>query len=962
MQAAGHLRLAKFVLVCVALLIGISGAAAAQEGGCEIPAGICAHGDADHFALISAGRPARIEIDDPDWAGVHRAADAVQRDLAGLAGAAGAVTYADNIIIAGTLGRSPRIDALVAAGKVDASAISGVWEAYLQVVVDDPEPGIARALIIAGADKRGTIYGLYDLAERAGASPWAWWADVPLPLRPELHVAPGMATDWPRVKYRGIFINDEKPALHGWANKNFGGFTSPFYERVFELILRHKGNYLWPAMWGEAAYDDDPLTGPLADEMGIVMGTSHHEPLGRAHVEWTRHGSGSWDYSANTTTLQAFWRGGMERMANWETIVTLGMRGDGDEAMAEGTAIDLLERIVSDQRKIISDVTGKPASERPSIWALYKEVQDYYDQGMQVPDDVTLLFSDDNWGNIRRLPKLNAARRGGYGIYYHFDYVGGPRNYKWLNTNQIERVWEQMRLAWDFGAREVWIANVGDIKPMELPISFFMDLAWNPEAMSLEVMAGYYETWAAQQFPAAHAAEIGELLSLYTKYAARRKHELVDPETFSVVNFDEYYRVTAEWTSLAARAEALRGAMSPAYDDAFVQLVWLPIVASANLYELYEAAAFNRLYAAQGRALEAVELAARAEALFDRDAELTRIFHEDVADGKWMHMMSQTHIGYTSWQQPEMQVMPELSRPEILDDSELGIAIEGEVQGRHMNEESAALPLSHVFQSSPRWIELFPRGGKPVSATVVAREDWIIVPGGKRSVAGTDRVEIAIDWDKAPTGHHVGRLTVKTGLWQGFDISVPIFKPEGWAQVRGYPLVDHVAIDAANASRVVSAGGVDWMHIPNLGRTSGGMTLTPVTAQPASPPGGDSAHLEFDLHLFERGPLTVEIELAPTLDFKGDGGLKFALSLNDGAPVIANVHEQLTQSDWSEAHWETVVARNAHRVSVVLPVDGVGAQTLKLWAIDPALIYQKVTISQQPPPASYLGPPETTPR
>lgn len=936
-------------------------AAIAETVGCDRPAGICTAAKEDRFELISGGVPASLIVDPADWPGVRRAADGVVQDLSNLARSEASASRSDNVIIAGTLGQSSRIDALVRAGKIDASAIDGVWEAYLQVVVDNPEPGIARALVIAGADKRGTIYGLYDLVERAGVSPWAWWADVPVPYRPELHISPGQAVDWPRVKYRGIFINDEKLALHGWANHFYGGFKSGFYERVFELILRHKGNYLWPAMWGEAIYDDDPLTGPLADEMGIVVGTSHHEPLGRAHVEWARYGEGKWDYSANQDVLQSFWRAGVERMKNWETIITLGMRGDGDEAMTEGTAISLLERIVADQRNIIEDVTKKPASAQPTIWALYKEVQDYYDQGMQVPDDVTLLFADDNWGNIRRLPKQNSERAGGYGVYYHFDYVGGPRNYKWLNTNQIARVWEQMNLAWEFGAKQIWIVNVGDIKPMELPISFFLDQAWNPDAMTLEAMSRYTRAWAAQQFPIEHTEEIGEMLDLYSLYAARRKHELVDPQTFSVVNFDEFRRVTSEWESLAARAEAQRSALPPEYDDAYVQLVWFPVLASTNLYQLYEAAALNRLYADQGRVVEALELASRVEELFGRDAELTRVYHEDVADGKWVHMMSQTHIGYTYWQQPEEQVMPAVERPQPERKSELGLALEEDVRGWRMGHAGASLPLSHVFQTAPLWFELFPTGAADVTARVEAYEDWIILPRGKRTLSGTERIEVGIDWEKVPTGHHTGKVVVKTGRWKRLQIDVPAFKPEGWERVRGYPVVGYAAIEASKASRVVSGTELDWIRVPSIGRSGEGMTLSP--AGPVAQPGQDgSPRLEFDLHLFEASPLVVDIELSPTLDFKGHGGMTFAVSLNGGEPVVMNVHEQLTPSDWSEAHWEATVARNAHRLSTTLPVSAAGARTLKIWAMDAPLVFQRLTLSQGAVPESYLGPPSTLPR
>jgi hypothetical protein len=958
MAGLSVLRLALVVILAFAL---ICGRARAEGPACNQPLDVCAGQVEGTFPLIAGGVPVAVITDAADWPGVLRAAGHLATDLSELA--RGEAAAGEFVIIAGTLGRSAEIDRLVAEGRLDVSAIEGVWEGYVQAVVDAPSEGVKRALVIAGADKRGTIYGLYDLSERAGVSPWAWWADVPVPHRPDLSVLPGSRADWPRVKYRGIFINDEKPALHGWVNHHYGGFKSGFYERVFELILRNKGNYLWPAMWGESIYDDDPLTGPLADEMGVVIGKSHHEPMGRAHVEWARYGEGRWDYTSNEEVLRDFWRAGIERLKDWETIVTLGMRGDGDEAMTEGTAIGLLERIVSDQRAIIAEVTGKPAAEQPSIWALYKEVQDYYDQGMQVPDDITLLFADDNWGNIRRLPKPGSERPGGYGVYYHFDYVGGPRNYKWLNTNQIERVWEQMNLAWEYGARQIWIVNVGDIKPMEFPISFFLDQAWNPEAMPRERMSAYTRAWAAQQFTEEHSAEIAQITELYTKYASRRKHELVDPETFSVVNFDEFRRVTAELEDLAARADGVRAVLPRDYDDAYVQLVWFPVQATANLYRLYEAVALNRLYAAQGRAADARAQAERAEKFYAHDAELTRIYHEDVADGKWVHMMSQTHIGYTYWQQPEEQVMPAVERPDVLAKGAVGVAVEGDRRGWWLGEKGAALPLSDVFAQQVRWIDVFNSGAEPLTARVSAREDWIQIAEGKRSVSGSERIEVRIDWEKVPEGRHTGEIRVRSGGWESLKIAVPVNKPRGWDAVKGYPLAGgFVAIEAAAASRTSESVDARWSVIPNLGRTGDGITLVPGTAPVFEPGSAAAPRLEYDLHLFEAKPVTVEVELAPTLDFKGDGGMRFALSLGASDPVIVNVHAQLTPADWSESHWEATVAKNSHHHTVTFPDVAAGAQTLTLWAIDAPLVFQKLVVSQEAVPESYLGPPVSAPR
>jgi hypothetical protein len=416
----------------------------------------------------------------------------------------------------------------------------------------------------------------------------------------------------------------------------------------------------------------------LADAMGVVMGTSHHEPMMRAHDEWHRHTEqgvtgGAWDYSTNAANLRTFWQGGIERMTSkgsgrtYESVVTIGMRGDGDEAMTASTAIRTLETIVADQRRIIATVTGRPAAQTPQVWALYKEVQDYYDRGMQVPDDVILLFADDNWGQIRRLPPSGSRRQGGYGVYYHFDYVGGPRNYKWLNTVQIEKTWQQMDLAWARGARSLWIVNVGDIKPLEFPLSFFMKQAWSPEAMTLDALARYPEEWARATFGPAQANAIADLVTRYSQRAARRKPELIDADTFRLgavtddaLDGGEFGVLIAEWQALEREMLRVKAMVPGEQRAAYFQLVEHPIAALANLYELYYAVAWNRRLAAAGDA-RANAFADRAEAAFRRDRQLADEYHA-LNGGKWNGMMTQTHIGYTGWQQPERDAMPEVRR------------------------------------------------------------------------------------------------------------------------------------------------------------------------------------------------------------------------------------------------------------------------------------------------------------
>jgi hypothetical protein len=563
-----------------------------------------------------------------------------------------------NCIIIGSVENSSLIKQLIQNKKIDIAALKNKWEAYQVQTIHNPFKGVDNALVIVGSDRRGTAFGVFELSKQIGVSPWYWWADVPVKKSTGLFVKQNIfLTDAPKVKYRGIFINDEAPALSGWSKEKFGGFNHLFYEKVFELILRLKGNYLWPAMWGNAFYYDDSLNIRSADEYGIVIGTSHHEPLMRAHEEWKYFGKGQkWDYDSTEAGLKEFWKGGMQRAWN-EKIVSVGMRGDGDAPMSRETATALLERIVKDQRQIIEDVTGKPASETPQLWALYKEVQDYYDKGMRVPDDVTLLLCDDNWGNIRKLPKLNEPpRKGGYGIYYHFDYVGGPRNYKWINTNPIPRVWEQMHMAYEYNARQIWIVNVGDIKPMEFPISFFLDYAWNPEKISADDLQKYTEQWSAAQFGSKYAKNIAATISKYSKYNGRRKPELLDANTYSLQNYNEFQTVVKEYNNVLAEAETISNQLPAQYRDAFFQLVLHPVKAAANLNEMYYNVALNK-NAYNNRSADANKYADKVKELYIKDSMITLQYHQ-LANGKWNHMMDQTHIGYTYWQQPPFNKIP----------------------------------------------------------------------------------------------------------------------------------------------------------------------------------------------------------------------------------------------------------------------------------------------------------------
>ena len=613
------------------------------------------------FLWITPNGAAPILVDSNEDKGVMRAIANLQRDAEQVTGQMPHLSVepsANEMLIVGTVQNNRWIQQLIKEGKINGDELKSKREKYLITTVDAPFNGVDKAVVIAGSDKRGAIYGIYELSQQMGVSPWYYWTDTPINKQPVIGILDGVYTDGePAVKYRGIFLNDEWPALGKWASSTFGGFNSAFYEKVFELILRLKGNFLWPAMWASAFYDDDPMNGVLANEMGIVMGTSHHEPMALAQQDWKRTGKGDWNYQTNKKNLDEFWTKGIERAKDWETVVTIGMRGDGDEPMSEESNIQLLQDIVKDQRKIISRVSSKKASETPQVWALYKEVQDYYDKGMRVPDDVTLLLCDDNWGNVRKLPSLDAKpRKGGYGMYYHFDYVGAPRNSKWINISPIQRVWEQMNLTYNHGVNELWIVNVGDLKPMEYPITFFLDMAWNPHQYNENNLMQHTIDFCKQQFGGLYAEDIARLIDMYSKFNRRITPELLNADTYSLTNYHEWQTVRQEYEALLLDALKIYYLLPMKYRDTYDQLVLYPIQASSNLYDMYYAVAQNKALAQQQNP-EANYWADCVKEYFARDSVLTSRYHA-MNDGKWQHMMEQTHIGYTSWNHPEVNIMP----------------------------------------------------------------------------------------------------------------------------------------------------------------------------------------------------------------------------------------------------------------------------------------------------------------
>ena len=664
--------------------------------------------------LINGNDKVEIYMDANDCRGVSYAANALVKDISKVSGSQATITSNRKAtILVGTIGHSAAIDQLIKQKRINGNLLKGKREKFIITVVDNQ-------LVIAGSDRRGTIYGIYELSQQMGVSPWYDWADVPVEHHDSIFVNRGTYSDGePAVRYRGIFLNDEAPCLTSWVKNTYGTEYGDhrFYQRVFELVLRLRGNMMWPAMWGWAFYADDAENEKTADEMGVVMSTSHHEPMARNHQEYARNrkGWGPWNYQKNKANLQKFFREGIERMKGTEQIVTIGMRGDGDEAMSAEADTKLMSQIINDQRKIIADVTGKKASETPQVWALYKEVLDYYDKGMKVPEDVTLLLCDDNWGDVRRVPNAQERKhKGGWGLYYHVDYVGAPRNSKMLNVTPVQNPWEQLTLAYENGIDRLWILNVGDLKPMEYPISQFMDMAWNPHKYSVNNITRHTRNWCAQQFGESQADEAARILNLICKYNGRCTPEMLDKNTYSLEN-GEWQEVVNQYLQLEADALRQYNSLPAAYHDAYRQIILFPIELMSNLHQMYFAQAQNHALYKQNNP-KANIWADECERLFKRDSLICDVYNHKMSGGKWNGMMTQKHIGYKSWNDAfEKDTCPELFRVSA---SETPV----------INEHNGVVEIEAPFFASKT--DAAPEGKEKEGAK------WVQIPFMGKSLAG----------------------------------------------------------------------------------------------------------------------------------------------------------------------------------------------------------------------------------
>ncbi|KAK2595431.1 hypothetical protein QQS21_006841 [Conoideocrella luteorostrata] len=942
------------------------------------------------FSLIGAD----IIVDDNEFEGVHIAARNLSKDFSKVTSQSSNIVLttgasqvkSKSCIIVGTASESATIKQLEADGKVDTSRINGKWESWITQCVANPVEGYDNALVIAGSDKRGAIFGIYSLSEQIGVSPWYWWADVPPKAKDEIYALP--VSTWngdPSVKYRGIFINDEAPGMDSWVHEKFGpNFDSNFYSYVFELLLRLKANFMWPAMWrgypypGRSFFVDDPKNQALADTYGIVVGTSHHEPMQRAMNEWsTTEPENTWNWETNKEKITKYFRDGAERARPFESYITMGMRAEGDNPISGTDPQKILTEILGVQRNIIKDNYGSETGVT-QLMALYNEVQTYYDNGLQIPDDVTLLFSDDNFGSLRRLPNDDEKKRGGgSGYYYHFQYTGYPRCYRWMNSNTLGKAWHQLRLAHAEGANRIWVFNVGDLKPCEVPMSFGFDLAWDVNCISADSFPEYYKKLATREFGNKHAADVAKAWYDFDRLVALRKQDHIDVSTFVLLKYHEADNIVGRWKTLLQDAKRINARIDNEYKSAFFQLVLHPIKASYLCTLLRVTQYRNQLFAKQRRNTTNA-LFYRSLQILDKDHDLTQEYHT-VNNGKWNHIMRQPHYGYgDTGAQPYRNMIDGLCYVQTREDSNpslghMGIAVEGNegINPGHINEDSdrthpsrkwlepgVTLPFITPYGPQDRYFEVYHRGTKSFSWVAKPQYDWIKLTQYQGHLKPKDddtKVTVTIDWSQVPSDFDENVYIEVIGTRDGYEkvhVTVRHSKvPEsftGFVETSG-----HLAIDAGKWALP------PYLALPALGHpVSGSVTLGSDTdfSDPDSLP-----FLRYPIYVFsDRENANLELQFNMTLetnpksrmeyDLRWDGGQIQTYRLTEDDPG----NDRGLPRDWNVAVMDCVW-KKSHNVGHAT----VGAHSIEVRFRKPNMILEKLILDLGDLRYTYLGPPES---
>jgi hypothetical protein len=941
--------------------------------------------------------------DESEFSGVKKIADKVSLDVERVTGVKPSTVVepventadSGNFVYFATLGKAPMAEKLAADNGLSAelSKINGKRESYIFAVRAD-------RLVIIGSDKRGTIYGLFHLSELMGVSPLVDWAGVLPAHRDVVELEEGVTVSKePSVKFRGFFINDEWPAYGNFTNHNFGGFNAKMYEHIFELLLRLKGNYLWPAMWSAQFSLDGPglANAELADEMGVIMGASHHEPCCRNGEEYRYvRGPGSiygdaWNFWKNREGITKFWEDGLKRNGKFENVITVGMRGEADTAIMQNATladnINLLRDVIKTQNRLIRENVNEDVMKVPRMLALYKEVEPYFygdkhTKGLMDDPElegVTLMLCDDNHGNLRTVPTEHMrSHNGGYGMYYHFDYHGSPYSYEWFNTNYLPKVKEQMTAAYEFGIRELWIVNMGDVLTNEFPLSYFLNLAYDYETFSNPdfTTSEYTKRWAASQFNYFNdeqKAEVADILIKSTKIANMRRTECIQPDTFAAENFGEGDKMLAAANDLIARTEALLKAVPAEQEAGFYSQVYLPVCGVMNVLRMQLYSGKNRFFA-ERNALVANNYADKMKECYAYDKAIVDAC-DKVGGGRFFGMGWSEHFGFRNWCEANNQY-PVYMYVEPTRKKRAVVWVEGSsfyTTGQDWTIRDLQLTAFRNPDVNEACVKIACCNAEGVELNTSTECNWLsftvehdvekLTADGK---SGLNTIKIKIDREKlSASADKKAVLKIEGNDGHGARILVNIhvdaetpdtdFPAGTFVQTE-----DYISIEAPH---FVRSAGFDVLD--GYGKTLGAVKAKDVTTSFA-PGASDAPFVEYafalDKDFVEKtgGVMAFDFYLNPSNPAYKDNKLQFVAEVN-GKKLLKDVvdSEKFAVGDNQEP-WSTDVT-NHIRIATVYADCHTGLNSLKVSPVTPNIVLEKIVIHEanKEMPYSYLGAPET---
>ena len=947
------------------------------------------------FSLVGKKDKACVYYDAQDFEVVKTTAGLFANDVKEVSGqilgvATTKETPQKNCIIVGTLGHNEWIDQMIAKKKLDVEPLKNRWESYLVQLVRNPLPGVDKALVIVGSDRRGAAYGLLSVSRTIGVSPWYWWADAPIVKKDQLHLkVDKYISKEPTVKYRGIFINDEDWGLYRWSKRNFekevGNFGPRTYAKVCELLLRLQANYLCPAMHDASmAFHRIPENRVVADRFAIIMGSSHCEPLlFNTASEWKRDKMGEWDYINNKNGVDSVLNARVKECAPFENVYTLALRGLHDRAMNAsndmGDRKDMLQEALMAQRQMLIDAIGKPGEEIPQAFTPYKEVLDVYDEGLELPDDVTIIWPDDNYGYMKRLSSPKEQKRSGRsGVYYHSSYLGKPHDHLWMNTVSPTLMYEELRKAYDATADRIWLLNAGDIKSCEFAVDYFLTMAFDIDAFNFERAANYRTEWLCGMLGDQYRNEYQDVVNSFYKLAFARKPEFMgwgyqwttdkhgrerNTDTdFSLTNYREADNRLNEYRRIGSIVEKILNNMSDEKQKAcFYQSLYYPVKGCELLNRMILDGQRNRWYSIQQRALTK-ELEKSAKACYD-SLEIITNGYNSLLGGKWNHVMTMKQGFAAAYFE-----LPKLRDVELAPTASLGVMAEGEAVLKGL-QSFHSLPCFNTYLRQSYYVDVFNKGATPLKWKAAVTNDWILVSKKSGETATEDRIEVSIDWAKVPAGERIlGTLDITSDRGEKESVYISVFNPTSpslaemdtlFVENNGY-----VSIDAASFHRKVENDAIKMIIIPNLGCENTAVQLGNPIAPAQRTAGRNTPRLEYDFYTFEQGSVDVYTYVLPTFPISKDRGYagheatnvetKYGVCIDEG-PVMT---PSTSSFEYAQIWYESVL-KNCRINKTTLHIDKPGKHTVKIICGDAGTVLQKVVLDFGGMKRSYMGPQPT---